>query len=216
MQVPVLALICRLVHAWGYLNSIPRCCRSSCSQTPFQSTFLTFGVEIMALERGIHFSDVHSLFWYPIKWWTRKSYIHSVVTKSTWFCFDFRIASNKFVHFAWCFESHSVNNIVYWQCAVNFSSDSIPNGLGFGGRVNHFGLFLSASFDQGQTFPCTTFGSPSLSKTTQIRPEVIECWGIVPKGGQQESRENVKGTVLERFKEDRHMLNMVGLANSSE
>lgn len=82
--------------------------------------------------------------------------------------------------------------------------------------MNHFGLFLSASFDQGQTFPCTTFGSPCLSKNNQIRPEVIECWGIVPKGGQQESRENVKGSVLERFKEDRHMLNMVGLANSSE
>lgn len=49
-----------------------------------------------------------------------------------------------------------------------------------------------------------------------MHPEVIECWGIVQKGGQPELRENAKGTVLERFKEDRHMLNMVGLANSSD
>ncbi|KAG6772423.1 hypothetical protein POTOM_023830 [Populus tomentosa] len=102
------------------------------------------------------------------------------------------------------------------KCAANFSSESIPNGIGFGGRVNHFGLFLSASFDVGQTFTCTTFGSPCLSKTNRIFPEVIECWGIVQNEAQQEKLDAAKGTVLERFKEDRHMLNMVGLANSSE
>lgn len=103
-----------------------------------------------------------------------------------------------------------------WQCAVNFSSENIPNGIGFGGRVNHFGLFLSASFDVGQTFNCSTFGNPCLSKSSCIFPEVIECWGVVQKGAQQEKHDAAKGTVLERFKEDRHMLNMVGLANSSE
>lgn len=104
----------------------------------------------------------------------------------------------------------------FLQCAMNFSSESIPNGIGFGGKANHMGLFLSANFDQGHTFECTTFGSPCLSKTNRICPEVIECWGIVPKGAQQETQNCIKGTVLNRFKEDRNMLNMVGLANSSE
>ncbi|XP_057468462.1 uncharacterized protein LOC130757679 isoform X1 [Actinidia eriantha] len=113
------------------------------------------------------------------------------------------------------FKPTGANNNLQW-CAVNFSSESIPNGIGFGGRAHHFGLFLSANFDQGHTFSCTTFGSPCLSKTTQIHPQVIECWGVVPKGAEQEKHEAVKGTVLERFKEDRHMLNMVGLASSSE
>lgn len=113
------------------------------------------------------------------------------------------------------FKPTGANSNIQW-CAVNFSSDSIPNGIGFGGRVNHFGLFLSASFDEGQTFTCTTFGSPCLSNINRIHPEVIECWGVVPKGAQQERHETGKGTILERFKEDRHMLNMVGLANSSE
>lgn len=106
------------------------------------------------------------------------------------------------------------NSNLQW-CAANFSSESIPNGIGFGGRVNHFGLFLSASFDKGHTFTNTTFGNPCLSKTSQIYPEVIECWGVI-KRAQQERQDAHKGTVLERFKEDRHMLNMVGLANSSE
>lgn len=101
------------------------------------------------------------------------------------------------------------------QCAVNFSSEDIPNGIGFGGRVNHFGLFLSANFDQGHTFSSSTFGSPCLSKTNRIFPEVIECWGVT-QGAVQGRNDAIKGTVLERFKEDRHMLNMVGLASSSE
>ena len=48
------------------------------------------------------------------------------------------------------------------------------------------------------------------------RPEVIECWGIQMRGAQDEKPELVKGTVLERFKEDRNMLKLVGLANSSD
>ncbi|KAK0584598.1 hypothetical protein LWI29_015932 [Acer saccharum] len=112
------------------------------------------------------------------------------------------------------FRPTGANNNIQW-CAANFSSDSIPNGIGFGGRVHHFGLFLSASFDQGHTFGCTTFGSPCLSETNQISPEVIECWGLI-KRARQEKQDAMKSTVLERFKEDRHMLNMVGLANSSE
>lgn len=101
---------------------------------------------------------------------------------------------------------------------MNFTSEDIPNGIGFGGRVNHLGLFLSANFDQGHTFSCSTFGSPCLSKSSRISPEVIECWGVTKaaQAGIQGRNEAGKGTILERYKEDRNMLKMVGLANSSE
>ncbi|TKY61945.1 TLD domain-containing protein 1 [Spatholobus suberectus] len=112
------------------------------------------------------------------------------------------------------FRPTGANSNLQW-CAINFSSEDIPNGIGFGGRVNHFGLFLSANFDQGHTFSCSTFGSPCLSKTNRILPEVIECWGVT-QDSTQDRNDAVKGTILERFKEDRNMLNMVGLANSSE
>lgn len=102
------------------------------------------------------------------------------------------------------------------QCATNFTSENIPNGIGFGGKINHLGLFISASFDQGHTFSCTTFGSPSLSKTSRIQPEVIECWGIVQASNELDSQQNaIKGTVLDRFKEDRNMLQLLGMASSS-
>lgn len=102
------------------------------------------------------------------------------------------------------------------QCATNFTSENIPNGIGFGGKINHFGLFISANFDQGQTFSCTTFGSPSLSSTSRMQPEVIECWGIFQASNELDTVHNaMKGTVLERFKEDRNMLKLVGMAGNS-
>ncbi|XP_076932747.1 uncharacterized protein LOC143598409 [Bidens hawaiensis] len=107
------------------------------------------------------------------------------------------------------------NNNIQW-CAVNFSSDSIPNGIGFGGRAGHFNLFISSNFDNGHTFTGPTFNNPCLSKNNHIYPDAIECWGIVLKGAQQEKQDGLKGTVLERFKEDRNMLNLVGIANSSD
>ncbi|XP_006287755.2 TLD domain-containing protein 1 isoform X1 [Capsella rubella] len=107
------------------------------------------------------------------------------------------------------------NTNIQW-CATNFTSENIPNGIGFGGKINHYGIFVSASFDQGQTFECTTFGSPSLSKTSRIQPEVIECWGIVLASNELDTKHNaMKGTVLERFKEDRNMLKLVGMAGNS-
>ncbi|XP_057805337.1 LOW QUALITY PROTEIN: uncharacterized protein LOC131020504 [Salvia miltiorrhiza] len=111
------------------------------------------------------------------------------------------------------FRPTGANHNLQWF-AVGFSSETIPNGIGFGGKTNHLGLFISANFDQGHTFECTTFGSPSLSKATRIYPETIECWGVVPEAGEDRP-DALQGTVLERFKEDRHMLNMVGIANSS-
>ncbi|KAJ8644463.1 hypothetical protein MRB53_006211 [Persea americana] len=91
------------------------------------------------------------------------------------------------------FRPTGSNSKLQW-CAVNFSSESIPNGIGFGGRVNHFGLFLSASFDQGHTFVCSTFDSPCLSKSNKIYPDAIECWGVKTKGGQEERSDLLKAS----------------------
>jgi len=45
---------------------------------------------------------------------------------------------------------------------------------------------------------------------------VIECWGIVQASNEQDTKHNaMKGTVLERFKEDRNMLKLVGMAGNS-
>ncbi len=105
------------------------------------------------------------------------------------------------------------------QCASNYTSESIPNGVGFGGQVHHFGLLISSSFEHGHTRHSVTFNNPALSETAVFEPDVIECWAVVVKGDNDQATDGssaLKGTVLERFKEDRNMLNMVGLAASSD
>jgi hypothetical protein len=56
--------------------------------------------------------------------------------------------------------------------------------------------------------------SPSLSSSPRFTPDHIECWSVESMK-LNESGEHValKGTVLERFKEDRAVLNMMGIAN---
>lgn len=106
------------------------------------------------------------------------------------------------------------NTNIQW-CAFGFTSDSIPNGIGFGGQIHHFGLFLSSSFDRGRTLHSVTFNNPALSERSEIVPDVIECWAVIVKGEEERDNEAVKGTILERFKEERNMLNLVGIANAS-
>lgn len=60
-----------------------------------------------------------------------------------------------------------------------------------------------------------TFNNPALSERSEIVPDVIECWAVIVKGEEERDNEAVKGTILERFKEERNMLNLVGIANAS-
>lgn len=102
-------------------------------------------------------------------------------------------------------------------CAVNYSSESIPNGIGFGGQIHHFGLFVNGAFEGGHSRHSVTYDNPPLSSTPNIVPDVIECWAVVVKGddGTSNGASALQGTILERFKEDRQMLNMVGIAGAS-
>ena len=103
------------------------------------------------------------------------------------------------------------------QCASNYTSQTIPNGLGFGGQKNHFGIFVPASFDKGYTYPSVTFNNPLLSNKSEFSIDVIECWGIVSENNSDFKKTSTHGgTILQRFKEDRNMLNMVGIANASD
>lgn len=114
------------------------------------------------------------------------------------------------------YRASGVNGNLQW-CAINFTSDSIPNGIGFGGQKNHFGIYIPASFDRGYTFPSITYNNPILTSKTDFVPDVIECWGVLAKTkDKSKALSTPNGTVLQRFKEDRHMLNMVGIANASD
>lgn len=125
-------------------------------------------------------------------------------------CFLFSLQPRSAIY-----RATGANNNMLW-CAVNYTSESIPNGIGFGGQKNHFGIFLPASLDRGYAFPSVTFGNPCLSSKSTFNIDTIECWGVVLESEESKQASATGGTILERFKEERNMLNMVGIANASE
>jgi hypothetical protein len=54
-------------------------------------------------------------------------------------------------------------------CAAGFTSERFPNGLGFGGQVGHFSVFLNGYFEGGHTRDKgATYGAPSFSGETGV------------------------------------------------
>ena len=57
---------------------------------------------------------------------------------------------------------------------LNHSTMNFPNGVGFGGQTEYFGLFLDSSFEKGESNAepiSTTFGNPRLSGKKQFEIE---------------------------------------------
>nr|KAJ3405616.1 hypothetical protein HK105_003708 [Polyrhizophydium stewartii] len=66
-------------------------------------------------------------------------------------------------------------NFVYF----NAGAQTLPNGIGFGGQIGYFGLWVDAGLDAGHSMArpaCTTFASPRLSDEDTFDVDEIEIW----------------------------------------
>lgn len=62
-----------------------------------------------------------------------------------------------------------------------------------------------------------TFNNAVLSSDPNFEIDVVEIWVVSSTGNFQDNNSTaLKGTILERFKEDRAVLNLVGIAGASE
>ncbi|KAI8914861.1 TLD-domain-containing protein, partial [Powellomyces hirtus] len=67
---------------------------------------------------------------------------------------------------------------------MNHGAATYPNGLGFGGQLDYFGLWISSSFEGGHSKASprsTTFDSPRLSNKEEFTLDYCEAWLIKPK-----------------------------------
>lgn len=58
---------------------------------------------------------------------------------------------------------------------------SLPNGLGFGGQLGYFGIWIDADFGKGSckgTPMCSTYGNQILSAKEDFEIEAIEVWCV--------------------------------------
>ncbi|KAF9345246.1 hypothetical protein BGX26_003357 [Mortierella sp. AD094] len=71
------------------------------------------------------------------------------------------------------------NNFQY----LDYGTKTLPNGIGFGGQLRYFGLWLASDFSTGQSAAeplCSTFQSPRLSKKQDFKLDEMEAWQVHP------------------------------------
>ncbi|KAJ3153380.1 hypothetical protein HDU86_005210 [Geranomyces michiganensis] len=67
---------------------------------------------------------------------------------------------------------------------LSSGASTFTNGLGFGGQLDYFGLFLAATFDGGHSKASphsTTFGNPQLSARQEFSLDFVEAWLVKAK-----------------------------------
>ncbi|WIA18905.1 hypothetical protein OEZ85_003577 [Tetradesmus obliquus] len=116
------------------------------------------------------------------------------------------------------YPASGINANLQW-CGVGFTQ--LPNGVGFGGQVGHFGLFVDATLDTGMSRPCATYASPCLASSQVFQVDVVEAWLLQPP--EEEGQEGGAGTAsgsssrgaglsaLDKAKADRQILQWAGV-----
>ncbi|KAK6186560.1 hypothetical protein SNE40_008575 [Patella caerulea] len=104
---------------------------------------------------------------------------------------------------------------------------TLPNGLGFGGQLEYFGLWIDESFSSGHSKAGpknTTYGSPQLSITPEFEIDTIEVWGVGPeKKTDDDDDEGVtdeelasRKSILDKDPGAKAMLTLIGKGPLSE
>ncbi|XP_005102865.1 MTOR-associated protein MEAK7 [Aplysia californica] len=116
---------------------------------------------------------------------------------------------------------------------LNHRVQTLPNGLGMGGQLEYFGLWIDQEFDIGHSKAgakgCTTYGSPQLSGDAEFQVDCLEVWAIGKekrKDGEEDEDEeedtadNAKGgekSILDKMSsEDKAILEMVDRGTISD
>ncbi|KAJ2033611.1 hypothetical protein GGI01_002204 [Coemansia sp. RSA 376] len=61
---------------------------------------------------------------------------------------------------------------------LNYAMQTLPNGLGIGGQLEHFGLWIDSGFVNGSSNPTATYDSPQLSTQYDFAIGSIEAWVV--------------------------------------
>ncbi|KAJ2723942.1 hypothetical protein GGI07_002320 [Coemansia sp. Benny D115] len=94
----------------------------------------------------------------------------------------------------------------------NYATKTLPNGLGAGGQMGHFGLWIDSGFTQGSSNTAATFGSSQLSTESEFTIESIEAWVVRPRerlpDEEEEDGSRKQTSVMDAHQEAANMLEM--------
>ncbi|KAF9913020.1 hypothetical protein EC991_005888 [Linnemannia zychae] len=72
---------------------------------------------------------------------------------------------------------------------LDSGTKTLPNGIGFGGQLRYFGLWLANDFQTGQSAAeplCSTYQSPRLSKQQNFKLDEMEVWQVHPSAVERD------------------------------
>jgi hypothetical protein len=109
------------------------------------------------------------------------------------------------------YPASGINANIQW-CGIGFTQ--LPNGIGFGGQVGHYGLWLDSTMDHGMSRPAATFASPSLSSAEVFQVDAVEAWQLMPPQEDTAAGHKAGGSVLDKAKEDQQILELAGVGKN--
>ncbi|ORX65807.1 TLD-domain-containing protein, partial [Linderina pennispora] len=60
----------------------------------------------------------------------------------------------------------------------NYGTKTLPNGLGVGGQMGNFGLWVDVDFMSGQSCTSATYAAPQLAERSEFEIEHVEAWVV--------------------------------------
>ncbi|KAJ3224170.1 hypothetical protein HK099_000161 [Clydaea vesicula] len=106
-------------------------------------------------------------------------------------CFLFRLNPQLTIY-----QSTNINeNFQYF----NYGTSQLTNGLGFGGQIDYFGLYIGTDFAKGHSrgHNSTTFDNPPLSEDEDFVIDSVEAWLVQEKERDDRLIEGGKQSVLD-------------------
>lgn len=118
---------------------------------------------------------------------------------------DFRCFVASLLPTTTIFLPSGVNTHYQW-CGIGFTG--LPNGIGWGGQENYFGLFIASDMEHAMSRPCATFANPrSLLSDEESDVAVVEVWLVEPV----EQEEHTSSSVLDSRVTDQQFLKLAGI-----
>ena len=94
----------------------------------------------------------------------------------------------------------------------NVKAKTMPNGLGMGGQLEYFGLWLDAEYGKGKCAPsCSSFAAPQLSKQETFTYHHVEVWGVGDEPQDEDEEDDSAGAgALNKDPEAMAVMEMMG------
>ncbi|KAJ2556526.1 hypothetical protein EV175_001948 [Coemansia sp. RSA 1933] len=90
----------------------------------------------------------------------------------------------------------------------NYATKTLPNGIGVGGQMGHFGLWIDSSFTRGSSSTAATFESRQLSHSSEFDVDVVEAWLVRPAKRDDDGDSQPKASAVDANPEAVALLEM--------